>query len=155
MPTPRTTPKGQTLADKIENIRNEFFERDSDRDKSIQEMRANISDNTDAIKSMAESVKSVEANINGFSMESFSDTLDKLVLLIDGDDSRDVTGLRKRMRDVETVQAEQNKSLARIEKKLTNLGIMIIVITVAIEGMGGEGFAGILAVLAKLFGIGP
>lgn len=152
---PRATPKGQSLTERIESMRDEFFERDSDRDRSMQEMRENISSNTDSIKSIAKSVETVVSNINGFSMESFSETLEKLVLLIDGDDSRDVTGLRKRMRDVETVQAEQNKSLARIEKKLTNLGIMIVIITVIIEGMGGGGFSGILAILAKLLGIGP
>lgn len=146
----RTT-QSKTIAEKVSDMRLEIDMAEEIRKRDQAELRQSIRENTESINVLAGVVDKIAENINGFSMEMFSETLEKLVLLIDGDDSRDVTGLRKRMRGVEEVQATQNKSLARIEKKLSNLGILVIIASVLISIFGDGGATTLLELISKLF----
>lgn len=148
----RSTPHQKpTLTERVDEMQNNLDEVEKIRERDVATLRDSIANNTKGIADLAKIVAEIAKNINGFSMESFSETLDKLVLLIDGDDSRDVTGLRKRMRDVEQIQAEQNKSLARIEKKLTNLSVLVVVVSIVVSLINGSGSIDLISLLIKLF----
>ena len=147
-PSPQRQP---SLTDRVNEMRNELDETENVRKRDVAELRDSLADNTASISRLTDAVAKISENINGFSMESFSDTLDKLVMLIDGDDSRDVTGLRKRVRTVEEVQASQNKSLERIETKLNRIGVLVFIASVLVAVIGDGGAVALLEAISKLF----
>lgn len=146
-------PKSPSLTERVSDMRRELDQTETERKRDVNELRQSISGNTKSITELTEIVSKIAANINGFSMESFSETLDKLVMLIDGDDSRDVTGLRNRVRTVEEVQATQNKALDRIEKKINRLGILVIIASAIMSLVGEGGAIPVLEAIAKFFAI--
>ena len=60
--------------------------------------------------------------------------LDRIELVVDGDDSRDVRGLRQRVTTLESVVEEMIAERAAVKQRMTGL---IVGVTVASVGSGG------------------
>ena len=131
-----TTTKADIALKQIEEIRQEIEE--------IKKRVEKLNDLDQAVLRMSEHVNTFITNINGINVIGLNDDLERIITLIDGDDQRDIVGLRGRMAKTE----DGVKQLVDERNKLkwilvgvgltgvTNLGAIITLISKISQLMG-------------------
>lgn len=111
---------------------------------NVDEISARLSAIEETQHKLTTQLEAIAKNINGANIKEMQQSITRIKEIVDGDDSKDIPGLRKRVRSTEDLSRQLAEERNKIRWILTG---------VALTGLTNLGT--LITLLAKVFGASP